>query len=555
VALFVEELTKAVLESRSAFASEDDRESGDDRHVVVPATLQDSLMARLDRLGTAKIVAQTGAALGREFPHKLLAACAPLDEDELGDALDRLVDAELLFFRRSPHETLYSFKHALVRDTAYGSLLRSRRRDLHKRIAQAIETGFQSMAENQPELLAHHLTEAGLSASAVIWWSRAGQRELHRSANSEAANHLQRALELLQTLPAGRERDRWELDLRVQIKAPLQVTKGFASTAFEDNTARALSIYDSLGKMPSMLPFLWGECVTSIVRCEQALDKARNFLRRAEREGDADAILTAHRGLGHSYLAAGDIRAASRHLEQALKLYDRTRREALIANYSLDPLPSILGQHALVMQQLGRHAEAAALVADGRRHASQAGHFGSSAYATFYIGLFHMIDRDVEALGEVATEALLLSQRHGGNYWSVHLEVLLGWRQAVGGATDVGLERMRRAEAERERIGARIWKPLYLAEEARILIECGRSSEALGLLETGLSIGAAMDHRFAEAELHRVRALAFAAEGLPRPKIAACLDLAVQFARSRGSLLWEQRALATRAELIERGTL
>jgi hypothetical protein len=333
------------------------------------------------------------------------------------------------------------------------------------------------------------------------------------------------------------------------------VTKGFASAAFEDNITRAVSIHDSLGKVPTMLPLLWGVCVTSIVRCENALDRTRDFLRRAESEHDADAILTAHRGLGHAYLAAGDIWAASRHLEQALKLYDRTRREAHIANYSLDPLPSILGQHAMVMQQLGRHAEAMALVADARRHASQAGHFGSSAYATFYIGLFHMIGHDVEALEEIATEALLQSQRHGGDYWRVHLEVLLGWRQAVTGATDVGLERMRRAEAERQRIGARIWKPLYLAEEARILIECGRSSEALDRLETGLSGGAAMDHRFAEAELHRIRALAFAAEGMPGAKIAACLDLALQLARSRGSSLWEQRALATRTELIERGKL
>ena len=552
VALFVEELTKAVLESEPPTSAGDDGRTGRGRRVMVPATLQDSLMARLDRLGPVKAVAQVGAALGREFPYRLLAACVPLDEGDLRDALDRLVAAELLFSRGSPPEARYTFKHALVRDTAYDSLLHSRRRELHRRIAEAIEASFPGLAESQPELLAHHLTEADLPDSAAAWWSRAGRHALRRSANSEASSHLRRALDLLRVMPAGPERDRRELELRVQINAPLQVTKGFASAEVEANVACALALCKSLSDTSKTLPLLWGGCVTSIVRCDlrQALAKVQRFLLLAESEGNADAILTGHRGLGHALLVSGDIPTAASHFERALELYVPDRSEALIADYALDPLPIILGQHAMAMQQLGRSAEAAELARRAWREARRADHYGSSAYGAFQVALFHMIEGDVEALEEVATELLALSQRHGGGYWPLHCEILLGWRQAMAGATDAGLERVRRAEAERQRIQARLWTPLYLAQEGMLLTECGRASEALRWLEAGLSTTQATEQRFAEAELHRVRALALAAEGGRTEEVVACLNRAQEIARRCGARLWELRATATRALLL-----
>jgi class 3 adenylate cyclase/tetratricopeptide (TPR) repeat protein len=551
VALFIEELTKAVLEAETLKLTKQGGFASQEQYVKVPPTLQDSLMARLDRLGPVKAVAQAGAALGREFPYRLLAACVPLEECDLRDALKRLVDAELFFSREGPQEELYTFKHALVRDTAYGSLLRSRRRELHRRIAEVIETSFPSLAESQPELFARHLTEAGMSDAAVTWWSRAGLRELRRSANAEASSHLRRALELLRALPTGQDRDRRELELRMQINAPLQVTKGFASAEFEENATRAQALSASLGEA-STLPVLWSGCVTALVRSDldQAFGKISLFLRLAETRGDIDAILTGHRGLGHAHLASGDLSIAALNLERALKLYDPSRRDVYIANYANDPMPIILGQYAMVLQQLGRWSEATTLVAQARRETRQAGHYGSQGYAAFYVALFYMIEGNVEAVEEIATEFLESSQQHGGAYWALQFDLLLGWRQAMAGAIDAGLQRMRRAEAERQQIQARLWTPLYFAEEAKLLIASGRVDKALCRLKSGLLVVKATGQCFAEAELLRVRALALAAKGARMEEMAVCLDWALKAARSRGARLWEERTIATRVRLL-----
>ncbi len=257
--LFVEELTKTVLESGLL------RDAGDHYALIgplpplaIPATLHDSLMARLDRLAPVKEVAQIGAVIGREFSHDLLAAVAPISANLLGDALEQLVNAELVFRRGQPPDATYSFKHALVQDAAYQSLLKSKRQQLHARIAQVLEERLTDAGQTGPEVLAHHLTEAGLAARAIPYWRRAGELAAGRSANVEAVAHLSKGLELIVTLPDAPEQLEEELALRLAIGGPLMATKGYPAPEVERTYSRAWALCDQLDRSAELFPVLRG---------------------------------------------------------------------------------------------------------------------------------------------------------------------------------------------------------------------------------------------------------------------------------------------------------
>ncbi len=259
VPLFVEELTKMVVESAFVRAVDGRYElTGPLPPLAIPATLQDSLMARLDRPVAVKEVAQLGATIGREFSYALLQAVFPLGTEPLQHGLQQLVGAELVFQRGLPPQTRYTFKHALIQDTAYASLLKSHRQQLHQQIAQVFEQQFTETTETQPELVAHHYTEAGLTEQAVPYWQQAGQRASQRSASAEAISHLRQGLELLLTLLDSPERSQQELGLQIALGAPLMATKGPASPEARQAYARARELCEQLGETPQLFPVLMG---------------------------------------------------------------------------------------------------------------------------------------------------------------------------------------------------------------------------------------------------------------------------------------------------------
>src|SRR5713226_8311232 len=259
VPLFVEELTKTVLESGLLRETEEHYElMGPLPPLAIPATLHDSLMARLDRLETVKAVAQLAAVLERTFSYELLQAVTPLDEALLQQALARLVDAELLYQRGVPPQATYLFKHALIQEAAYQSLLKSTRQQFHQRTAQVLEERFPELVDTQPELLAQHYTEAGQSARAIAYWQRAGERALQRSANLEAISHLTKGLEVLRTLPDSPERLQHELDLQITLGQALTVTKGYAAPEVGHAYARARELCQQVGETPQLFPVLRG---------------------------------------------------------------------------------------------------------------------------------------------------------------------------------------------------------------------------------------------------------------------------------------------------------
>ena len=342
IPLFVEEMTKAVLERESEGTAERTVATIPSLGLAVPATLHASLMARLDRLGPAKQVAQIGAALGREFPYATLAAVARKAEADLLAALDRLTEAGLLFRHGAPPHATYLFKHALVQDAAYGTLLREPRRALHARIAETLESQFAEIAENQPELLARHCTEAGLTEKATSLWGKAGQRSLERSALVEAAAQFTRALDQIAALPVTSALRREQIKLQVALITPLLHVKGHAAPETKAAAERARLLIEqaeALGEAPedplllfSVLYSVWLANYIAFhgdVMCELA----RQFLAFAEKQGTTAPLLIAHRIMGISLLCTGDIRAGRTHLDQAIALYDPAEHRSLATRF------------------------------------------------------------------------------------------------------------------------------------------------------------------------------------------------------------------------------
>ncbi len=327
VPLFVEELTKMVLESGLLQEREDRYElTGPLPPLAIPTTLHDSLMARLDRLATVKSLAQLGATLGREFSYELLQAVSPWDEGTLQRGLHQLVEAELLYQRGLPPQATYLFKHALIQDAAYQSLLRSTRQQYHQRIAQVLEARFPDLCETQPELLAHHYTEAGFMAQAIPYWQRAGQRAVERSANLEAIGHLTKGLEVLVTLPETRERTQQELALLTTLGPAMIVIKGYGAPEVEDTYLRARELCQQVDDPAQRFPVVRGLWNRYLMRAEhqQARELGEQLLSLAHSLHDPQASSKPIGSSGRSCGTAASCRSPTRIWSRASRCTSRT---------------------------------------------------------------------------------------------------------------------------------------------------------------------------------------------------------------------------------------
>ena len=368
IPLFVEEMTKAVLEAEGEGAAESALATIPSPSVRVPASLHASLMARLDRLGPAKEVAQIGAVIGREFSYALLTAVARKREPELQSALDRLMEAGLLFRHGVPPHTTYLFKHALVQDASYGTLLREPRRALHARIAEAIENRFSDIAESQPELLARHCTEAGLIEKAASLWGKAGQRSLERSALVEAVARLTRALDQVATLPATRALRRDQIKLQVALITPLIHVKGYAALETKAVAERARLLIEqaeALGEPPEdpllLFEVLYSFWVANVLafKGDVARELAEQFLSLAEKQRTTVPLMIGHRVMGTSLVFTGDITEGRAHLDRAIALYDPVAHRPLATRFGQDVRVAILSYRSWALWMLG-YPEAAA---------------------------------------------------------------------------------------------------------------------------------------------------------------------------------------------------
>ena len=516
VPLFVEELTKMVVEAMSGQVTGDGGQEGKiigAQHTApvpalsIPTTLHDALMARLDRLHTAKEIAQVGATLGREFSYALLHAVSPLEEAALQNGLAQLVAAELLYQRGLPPQARYVFKHALVQDAAYQSLLKSSRQQYHKQIAQVLEEQLAETRETQPELLAHHYTEAGLIAQAIPYWQRAGQRAVERSANVEAISHLAKGLELLKTLPDSPERAQQELALQISLAVPLASTKGWAVPEVEGAYARGRELCQQVGEMPELFSVLFGLRTFYHIRGElqTARELAEQLLRLAQQGQAPDLLLEAHSALGTTLCFVGELASTRTHLEQGITLYNPQQYRSHIYLYSMDPGVVLLGFVAWTLWFLGYPDQAQKRSEEVFTLAQELAHPYSLAWALIYVAWFHQYRREGQAAQARAEAAITLATEQEFAQISAWGAISRGWALAEQGKGEEGIKQMREGQAALRAIGAELMQSWILALLAEAYEKVGRAEEGLTLLAEALAVAHHNGEHLYEAELYRLK--------------------------------------------------
>jgi len=554
VPLFVEEMTKAVLEAESESAAQRTAGGIPSPKLAVPASLQASLMARLDRLGPAKEVAQIGAAIGREFSHALLTAVVAKSEPELESALDRLIRAGLLFRHGVPPHASYLFKHALVQDTAYGTLLREPRRALHARIAEILEGQFNEIAESQPELIARHCTEAGLIEKAAIFWGKAGQQSLARSALVEAAERFTRALaQIADAVPTTVPLHREQITFQVGLAYALMHLKGYSAPETKASLDQARLMIERLGALEehpedqllplSVLRGFWSASIHTFdgdVTCELA----GQFLALAEKQTAPDLLAFGHAIVGTSSRFVGDFVDARARYDQAIALY------ASINDQSARGAAHVYADRSVVLWLLG-YPEAA--LADAN-HALDDARKGNRAASLLHVlnmaSQTHILCGNYAVAAALLDESVSLSRKTGSLMWERAAAGVQCWVTAL---TDKALDAVQvipSAMTGWRSIGATTTLPRSLAYLAKAYAELGRRDNAWRCIEEALMSTEATKERWCEAEIVRVAGeIAVTATELDVPKAQAYFQRALGVARAQQAKSWELRVAMSMARL------
>ena len=495
--------------------------------VAIPDTLQDALMARLDQLHTAKEVAQLGAVLGREFAYEMLQALSPQDEATVQAGLAQLVGAELLYQRGRPPRATYTFKHALIQDAAYASLLRSTRQRVHQQMVQLCETRFPEVVATQPEVVARHCTAAGQDEAAIRYWQRAGQRALQGSAYAEAIAHLTQGLAVLTTLPEIQARLQQELDFQVALGTAWRSTKGAGAAAGEMARAyaRARELCGQLGDTPQLFPVLRGLIVYYQVRgdLQTAIQLGEQLLRLAQAQPDPAPRMLAHRQLGQVSFWRGEPAAARTHHAQALALYDPQAHRALAVRYGIDPGVTSHSHLALELWWLGfpdqalQHSQAAHTLAEEEVHPY------SLAQALFWAAMVHQCRREVLVVYEQAAAAMTLATEQGFAAWLARSTVLHGWALAMQGQGEAGMAEMRQGLAAGLTGGDTLYQPYGLGLLAEAYGAGGHPNEGLEVLAEALAVTDTTELRYYAAELSRLKGALLLQQAVPdTAQAAAC---------------------------------
>ena len=559
IPLFVEEMTKAVLEAESEGEARRTVAAVPSPALAVPASLHASLMARLDRLGPAKEVAQIGSAIGREFSHALLAAVARKSEAELGSALDRLVQAGLLSRQGVPPQASYLFKHALVQDAAYGMLLREPRRALHARIAETLESQFAETAESQPDILAHHCTEAGLIEKAAGLWGEAGQRSLARSALVEAGAQLARALDQIATLPGTAALRREQVKLQVALITPLMHVKGYAAAetrAAAEQARLLIEQAEALGEPPEdpllLFSVLWAFWAANYVAFngDVCRDLAAQFLALAEKQRATVPLMIAHLVMGMSLWVTGDITEGMGHLDQAIALYDPAEHRPLAARFGHDTAVMILAYRSRTLWLLGYPEAAFSDVDDVLRNAREMGQAGELMYALFHASIPYTLCGNRAAATAQAQELVALAEEKGSLFWKTYGMVNQGCVLALTGRASDATEMLTSGIAALRTTGTTLWMPFYLPHLARAYAELGQFEAAWRCIGEAMAAAETTKETWCEAEIYRTAGeIALMSPEPDAAKAQAHFERAIAIARAQKAKSWELRAATSMARL------
>ena len=559
IPLFVEEMTKAVLEAEIEGQARQTAAAIPSPALAVPASLHASLMARLDRLGPAKEVAQIGAVIGREFSHGLLAAVARRSEAELNSALERLIAAGLLFRQGVPPHATYLFKHALVQDAAYGTLLRETRRALHARIAETLESQFAEIVERQPELLARHCTEAGLIEKAAYLWGKAGQRSLERSALVEAGEQLTRALDQIATLPATPRLRREQIRLQVALITPLHYVKGYAAPETRAAAERARLLIEhaeAFGEPPDdpllLFSVLYSFWVASFVAFngDVARELAAQFLALAEKQRATVPLMIGHRLMGNSFMCTGDIAEARAHFDRAIELYDPVEHRPLATRFNHDVRVATLSWRPLALWLLGCPDAARRDAEHALSYAREIGHAPTLMVALTYTSLVHIWCGNYAAANAQLNEVVALADEKGAVFWKVAGTIDQGCVLALTGNAPNAVHVITSGIATWRSTGSTAWIPLFLLYLTKAHAELGQFYEAWRCIGEALTAVKTTKERWCEAEVHRVAGeIALKSPQPDTAKAEAYFERALAVARKQQAKSWELRAAMSMARL------
>ena len=499
-----------------------------------------------------KGLAQLGATLGREFTYELLHAVAPWDEATVRRGLQQLVAAEFLYQQGLPPQATYLFKHALIQDAAYQSLLRSTRQQYHERIAQVLEARFPALCETQPELLAHHYTEAGLAVQALGYWQQAGERAIERSANLEAIGHLRTGLDLLQTLPDTPARTQHELTLSTTLGVPLRATKGMAAPEVGQVYARARALCQQVEETPQLVPVLRG--LWEFYELQGALQTARELgeqlLTLAQRVREADLLLVAHNVLGDTLIWLGEFADARAHLEQGLALYQPQAHRAHAFLYGYDSGVHSLAFGAWALWYLGYPDQALQRIHDALTLAQELAHPFSLAFALAFAAWLHQLRREGPATHERAAALLPSPSRRGFPSGTRGAPFSRAGRPAAQGQSAEGIAQMRQGIAAWRATGAELQRPYYLALLAEAYGHAGQAAAGLRVVAEALTVVHTTGERQHEAELARLQGVCLLAQAIPEePEAEHCLRQAVAVARQQQAKAFELRAAVSLSRL------
>jgi predicted ATPase len=556
VPLFVEELTKMVLESGLLLEQEDRYAlTGPLPPLAIPSTLHDSLMARLDRLATVKSLAQLGATLGREFAYALMHAVSSWDEKTLRRGLHQLVEAEFLYQQGLPPQATYVFKHALIQEAAYQSLLKSTRQQYHQRVAQVLEAQFPDTAETQPELLAQHYAEAGLLAQALPYWQQAGQRALQRSAHLEAMHHLTRGLEVLTALPETAERIQYELVLQTTLGSVLMAIKGQGAPEVGQAYARARELCRQVGETPQLFPILCGLWRFYLVRAEYqtARELAEQCFSLAQPVDDAALLLQAHFALGVSLLWHGEVVPARAHLEQGIALYNLQEHRALAFRAGIDLGVWCLAHAAQALWLLGYPDQALRRSHEALLLAQEVSHPPSLAAVQFYVAFIHCYRREAPATQERAEAAMALANAQGLPQWLTVGRLLRGWALAMQGQAEEGIAQMRPSLAAWRAMGSGLAVSHYLVLLAEAYGRAGQAEEGLRLLAEALVHQDTTGEVYWAAEVYWLKGQLLLRQAVPdEAQAETCLLQALDIARRQQTKSCGLRAATSLARLWQK---
>jgi predicted ATPase/class 3 adenylate cyclase len=552
IPLFVEEMTKAVLEAKYESAA---RRTA----AAVPASLHASLMARLDRLGPAKEVAQIGAAIGREFSHGLLASVARRPDAELAAALDRLLAAGLLFRQGEAPNASYLFNHALVQDAAYGTLLREPRRALHARIAETLERQFADMVESRPQLLARHCGEAGLIEKAAVLWGTAGRRALARSALKEAAEQLARALHLIASVPTTPALRRECIKLQIDLSNALIHTKGHASPATKasfEQARRLIEQAEGLGEPiddPLLLfSVLYGFWVGNRMafKGDIACELAQQFHALAQTQSATIPQMIGHMLMGISLVLVGEIAQGRAHLDRTIALYEPGEHRALATRFGHDVRMTAFCWRALALWMLGHPDATAADIEAALEDAREMEHAATSMFALSHTSLAHALRRDQAASGVLAEQLVALAEDKGSLYWKSYGMMLQGWGLAETGQASDAIPLATTATAAMRSTGATAYAPWYLSYMAKAHAQLGQLDDARRSIAEAMTAAKVTGEKWCEADIHRTAGeIALMAPDQDTAKAEAYFIRALSIARTQQARSFELRAATRLARL------